>query len=138
MFRLLSTVVLFAASAFAQTAGTATLLGNVTDSTGAAVANARISVVNPETTATLATLSTAEGVYQVPYLAPGTYTVSVEAPGFKRYVREGVVVRTGEVPRIDVQLEVGAVTESVQVTGAAPLLDTETATGGQVLDGDLL
>jgi hypothetical protein len=130
--------VLFAAAAHAQTAGTATLLGNITDSTGAAVAGARVSVVNPETQASLATMSTTEGAYQVPYLAPGTYTVTVESSGFKRYIHEGLVVRTGEVPRLDVQLEVGAVTESVQVTGAAPLLDTETATSGQVLDGDLL
>ncbi len=137
MYRLLSIAVLCSA-AYAQTAGTATVLGNVTDSTGAVVAGAKVAVINPETTATLATLTTAEGTYQVPYLAPGTYTVTVEAAGFKRYVREGLVVRTGEVPRIDVQLEVGAVTESVQVTGAAPLLDTETATSGQVLDGDLL
>src|SRR3954454_17769465 len=138
MVRLLSLICVLTASVYAQTAGTATLLGNVTDSTGAAVAGAKISVVNPETSASLATLTTSEGAYQVPYLAPGTYTVSIESSGFKRYIREGLVVRTGEVPRLDVQLEVGAVTESVQVTGAAPLLDTETATSGQVLEGDLL
>src|ERR1044072_5129908 len=112
MFRLLSIALVFAVSALAQTAGTATLLGNVTDSTGAAVVGARISVVNPESAATTATMTTPEGSYQVPYLAPGTYTVTVEAPGFKRYVREGLVVRTGEIPRVDVQLEIGAVTES--------------------------
>jgi hypothetical protein len=122
----------------AQTAGTATLLGNVTDPSGAAVVAARILVVNPENSFTTETLSTSEGTYQAPYLAPGSYRVTVEAPGFKRYVRDGLVVRTGEVPRLDVQLEVGAVSDSVQVTGAAPLLDTETATAGQVLDGDLL
>src|SRR4051812_1909155 len=85
-----------------QTAGTATLLGNVTDPSGAAVAAARISVVNPENAAATTTLSTPEGTYQVPYLAPGSYTVTIEAAGFKRYVREGLVVRTGEVPRVDV------------------------------------
>ena len=74
----------------------------------------------------------------MPYLAPSTYRLSIEAAGFKKYVREGIVVRTGEMPRIDIQLEVGAVTESVNVTGAPPLLDTETASSGQVLDGDLL
>jgi hypothetical protein len=99
MVRLLSIALLFAASALAQTAGTATVLGNVTDSTGAAIVAAKISVTNPETSATLATMTTPEGAYQVPYLAPGTYTVVVEAPGFKKYVREGLVVRTGEVPR---------------------------------------
>src|SRR5690349_2282367 len=139
MFRQIWIALLLAsASSFAQTAGTATLLGNVTDSTGAAVVGARIAVTNPESAVTTATLTTTDGAYQVPYLAPGTYNVTVEAPGFKRYLREGLVLRTGEVPRLDVQLEVGAVTESVQVTGAAPLLDTETATAGQVLDGDLL
>ena len=122
----------------AQAAGTATLLGNVTDPSGAAVAAAKVTVVNPENSFTTGTLTTTEGTYQAPYLAPGTYRLTVEAPGFKRYVREGLVVRTGEMPRLDVQLEVGAVSESVQVTGAAPLLDTETATAGQVLDGDLL
>ena len=61
------------------------------------MAGARVAVVNPETSATLATMTTGEGTYQVPYLAPGSYTVTFEAPGFKRYVREGMVVRTGEV-----------------------------------------
>jgi hypothetical protein len=129
---------LFATVLHAQAAGTATLLGNVTDPSGAAVAAAKVTVVNPENSFTTGTLTTPEGTYQAPYLAPGTYRLTVEAPGFKRYVREGLVVRTGEMPRLDVQLEVGAVSESVQVTGAAPLLDTETATAGQVLDGDLL
>jgi hypothetical protein len=122
----------------AQTAGTATLVGNVTDSSGSTVTGAKVSVVNPETSTSTETLTTAEGTYYIPYLAPGTYRVVVESPGFKRYQRDGLVVRVGETPRVDVQLEVGAVTESVQVTGAAPLLDTETATAGQVLEGDLL
>ena len=74
----------------------------------------------------------------MPYLQPGTYRLTVEAAGFKRYVRDGIVVRIGEIPRVDVALEVGAVTESVNVSGAAPLLETETAGAGQVLDGDLL
>ena len=55
--------------------------------------------------------------------------------GFKTYVRDGIQLRTGESPRIDVALEVGNVTESVQVTGTAPLLETETSTSGQVLEG---
>src|SRR3569833_3292 len=104
MFRLLSFGLLLSSAVYAQTAGTATLLGNITDTSGAAVAGAKVSVVNPETQATLATMSTSDGAYQVPYLAPGTYTVSVESSGFKRYIREGLVVRTGEVPRVDVQL----------------------------------
>src|SRR6185436_7458131 len=139
MLQHLSTLTLaFAAVSYSQTAGTATLLGNVTDSSGAAIVAAKVLVLNPENSFKTETQTTTEGGYQAPYLAPGTYRVSVEAPGFKRYVHDGLVVRTGEIPRLDVQLEVGAVTDSVQVTGSAPLLDTETATAGQVLDGDLL
>ena len=58
--------------------------------------------------------------------------------GFKQYVRSGIIIRSGETPRIDVQLEVGAVSESVTVAGGTPLLDTETAESGQTLSGDEL
>ena len=67
-----------------QTAGTATLLGNVTDPSGAAVVAAKIVVVNPENSFTTETQTTADGSYQARYLAPGTYRVTVEASGFKR------------------------------------------------------
>src|SRR5690349_17643559 len=97
------------AAVLAQTAGTATLVGNVTDSSGAIITTAKVSVVNPETATSTETLTTPEGTYYVPYLAPGTYRVVVEAPGFKRYQRDGLVLRVGETPRVDVQLEVGAV-----------------------------
>ncbi|MFN3324401.1 MAG: carboxypeptidase regulatory-like domain-containing protein [Bryobacteraceae bacterium] len=122
----------------AQTAGTGTLVGTVTDTTGAVVMGAKVRVVNVATSFVSEATTTGEGSYYVPYLAPGTYRLTVELEGFKRYVREGVVVRTGEIPRVDVLLELGAVTESVQVTGAPPLLATETSASGQVLDGDLL
>lgn len=122
----------------AQTAGTATLVGNITDSTGAIVAGAKVTAVSQSTAFVSEAVANSEGAYYVPYLAPGTYRLSVENAGFKKYVREGVIVRTGEMPRIDVLLEVGAVTESISVTGAPPLLETETSTSGQVLDGDLL
>ena len=122
----------------AQTAGTATMVGTVTDSTGAIVAGAKVLVVNQDPAFVSETVTSNEGSYYVPYLPPGSYRLAIETSGFKKFLRDGIVVRTGEMPRIDVQLEVGAVTESVQVSGAAPLLDTETATSGQVLDGDLL
>ena len=74
----------------------------------------------------------------MPNLNPGTYTFTVQAPGFKRYVREGIILRTSEQPRIDVQLEVGSVTESVNVTGSAPLLETETTSTGQIMEGETI
>lgn len=79
-----------------------------------------------------------EGAYYVPYLAPASYRLTVEMQGFKRHVQDGVTVRTGEIPRLDVRMELGNVTESVQVTGAPPLLETETSASGQVLSGDTL
>lgn len=122
----------------AQTSGTATLVGTISDSSGAVVTGAKVMVISTTTSFTSEAATNSEGSYYVPYLAPGEYRLTVEAAGFKKYQRGGIVVRTGEMPRLDIQMEVGAVTESVQVSGAAPLLETETSTSGQVLDGDLL
>ena len=127
-----------ASALLAQTAGTGTLVGTITDNSGAVMSGVKVSVVNTETSFTSETVTSAEGAYQVPYLAPGTYRITIESPGFKRYLREGVQIRTGEVPRIDVQLEVGAVSESIRVEGSAPLIDTETAQAGLVMSGDQL
>jgi hypothetical protein len=127
-----------AAPAAAQTTGTATLVGNVTDPTGAAVVGAKVTVVNTETSFTSEGRTNPEGAYYIPYLNPGPYQVSIEAAGFKKYVRAGVVLRTNETPRLDVQLEVGSVTESIQVTGAPPLLETETSATGGILEGDTI
>ncbi|MBI3210192.1 MAG: TonB-dependent receptor [Candidatus Solibacter usitatus] len=133
-------VLLLAASvgAFSQTTGTATLVGTVTDNTNAIVPNAAVTIVNTETQFVSRGLTTAEGGYYVPNLIPGTYRLTIEAQGFKRYVREGVILRTSEQPRLDVQLEVGAITESIQVTGTAALLETETTATGQILEGDTI
>ena len=126
----------FAASS--QTTGTATILGTLTDSTGAVITGAKVIVVNPDTAFTSATVTNSDGYYVVPYLNPGTYQLSIEAAGFKRYVRDGIILRTNESPRIDVQLELGSVAESVQVTGAPPLLETETSVSGGILGVDTI
>jgi hypothetical protein len=121
--------------AWAQTTGTATIAGAVTDSSGSAVVGARVTVTNTGTGVAISTSTTGEGTYYVPTLNPGTYRVQIEFQGFKQYVREGIVLRTAEQPRIDVQLEVGAVSESVNVSGSAQLLETETSGSGAVLEG---
>lgn len=131
-------VLVFAAGLFAQTTGTATLVGTLTDNTGAVVAGAPVSVVNTETQFVSNTVTNSEGNYYVPNLAPGTYRLTVESQGFKRYVREGIILRTSEQPRIDIQLEVGSVTESINVKASAPLLETETTSTGQVLEGETI
>jgi hypothetical protein len=118
--------------------GAATLVGTITDSTQAVVPGARVTVVNPETSFRSETQSGPEGNYYVPYLAPGTYRITVEAGGFKRYVRDGFTIRTGETPRLDISLEVGALAEEVTVRAAPPLLATENASAGQILEGETL
>ena len=122
----------------AQTTGTATLVGTVSDNTGAVVPGAAVTMVNDDTRFISKGLTGPDGSYYIPNLIPGNYQLTIEAKGFKRYVRDGIILRTSEQPRIDVQLEVGAVTESIQVTGGAPLLETETSSTGQILEGNTI
>ena len=138
MFKSIFGLLLPVAIAFAQTTGTATLVGTVTDNTGAVVPGASVKIVNTETQFVYNGLTSPEGAYYVPNLIPGTYRLTIEATGFKRYIREGVILRTSEQPRIDVKLEVGAVTESIQVEASAPLLETETTATGQILEGETI
>jgi hypothetical protein len=109
------------------------ILGRVTDTSGAIVPNVRVGAVNEATNVPSSTLSNAEGNFLVSLLDPGTYTVTVEAAGFKKLVRSGIEVRTGDKLTLDFQLEVGATSESVTVSGAAPLLETNSANLGQVI-----
>ena len=138
LLRLAAITTLSFAPLLAQTAGTGTLVGTVTDTSGAILVGAKVTVVNTATSFVSEVVTNNEGSYYIPYLAPATYRLTVETTGFKRYIREGIIIRTGEIPRIDVQMEIGGVTETVQVTGAPPLLDTETSASGLVLSGDTL
>src|SRR5437764_3645676 len=134
-FRLQVMITLLAANLFGQSStGTATMIGAVTDSTGAVVPGAKVIVTNKDTRYVFTSVSTAEGTWYIPNLNPGNYQLRIEAAGFKTYVQDGISLRTAEQPRIDVRLEVGSLTESVMVTGALTLLETETATSGQVLE----
>jgi hypothetical protein len=124
-----------AATAAAQTTGTASLVGTVTDSSGAPVPGAKITVRNQQTSFIYSSATNDIGDYYVPNLSSGAYELSVEAPGFKVSVRRDIVLRINETPRVDVQLEVGSLSESVTVTSQPPLLETETAGVGQILEG---
>ena len=101
----------------AQTGGGATLVGTVKDATGAVVSQASVTVVNTATSFVTTTTTAADGGYYVPYLIPGDYRITVKAPGFKESVREGLTLRSAEVPRVDIVLEVGAVTEVLPSAG---------------------
>src|SRR5690349_4139644 len=129
--RRFATIVLLIAASLSAQDNRASRSGQVTDPTGASVPNAIVKAVNLEQGSTAETLSNDTGRYQIGFLEPGTYTLSVEMAGFKKYVRDQVLLVTGQKMGLDVQLEVGAQAESVRVTGEAPLLSTETAMRGQ-------
>jgi hypothetical protein len=102
-----------------------TVTGAISDATGAAVANAAIQLKNSETGAVYEAASTTTGNYTVAQVPVGTYELSVEVAGFKRYVRQNIAVGATQVVRLDVELEVGAANESVTVSEQASLLKTE-------------
>jgi hypothetical protein len=113
-------------------------LKNVTDTSGAVVPGAKVTVINTETNFRFEGVTNQEGYYYVPYLRPGIYNVTIEAAGFKRYVRDRVELRTNDQPRIDASLEVGTRAESVEVQGETPVLETETSVAGGVLGGNIV
>ena len=119
-------------SVYAQ-AGKAELTGQVSDQNGAIVNRARVVATEVATGQTFSVTVTDRGDYTITSLKPGTYNVAVEANGFKRFVREGVGVATGERVRLDVVLEPGAVAETVTVSQDASLLRTESGSLGQVI-----
>lgn len=102
------------------------LTGQVSDPTGAAVPGAKITATNVSTAVSSSTVSTATGSYSLP-LYPGVYQLSVQAEGFKRYVREGVTITAGATLRLDPALELGAVTETVAVSSTLLTVQSENA-----------
>ncbi|MEZ5404315.1 MAG: TonB-dependent receptor [Bryobacteraceae bacterium] len=112
----------------------ASVSGAVTDAQGALVPGASIEVKNLETNVTVSTVTNDGGSYVAPFVPPGRYSVTVSANGFKRAFRDNVELRVSDRIRIDFQLEVGAIAEQVTVSVAAELLETTTASKGQVID----
>ena len=111
----------------------ATLTGNVKDASDAAVGDASIRVVNVQTGEAFSSLTAASGGYTVPLIKPGRYDLTVEAQGFKQYRQTGITLETGATARVDLQLEIGAVADSVTVEADAPLLNADTSSVGSVV-----
>ena len=113
--------------------------GTVTDGTGAAVAAAKVTLVEQATGISRSTISESGGQYSFTALDPASYSITIEAPGFKQLDRKNVVVNTQEFLTVDMKLEVGDVTQSVNVTAEdVPLLETTNASTGQVIDSQKL
>jgi len=117
----------------AQVSATGTIAGQVRDGSGAAVASAQIEVIEQETGISVAAKVASDGYYIVPLLSPGLYSVKVMAPRFAGAIRRDLVLQIGQSIRQDFTLKVGDVTQQVTVTGAAPLLNTESGEIGSVI-----
>src|ERR1700729_3632990 len=117
---------LLALAAFAQT-DRGTITGTVSDPAGAVVPNAPIEAKNIGTDAVYPTATSGTGNYTIAQLPVGTYELSVSVPGFKKYIRTGIVVEVAGTARLDVALEVGSPTESVTVNAETPMLKTESS-----------
>ncbi len=110
------------------------VVGNVTDPSGAAIANTEVVLTNLGTNEKRTETTNADGLYQFINVAPAQYSVSIEKPGFKRVVRSPVTVQTQTTSKIDLSLEVGAVNQTVEVTAQTPLLTPESTSLGQVIE----
>src|ERR1019366_1429686 len=115
---------LYASALFAQ-GDRGTLTGTVTDTTGAVVAGAKIEAKQLNTGSLFPTTSTDTGNYTLSELPYGPYEVTVTVPGFKKLVRSGLTVQVAQTIRVDLSLEIGQATESINVTAEASLLKTE-------------
>ena len=110
-----------------------TILGTVTDSTGAVVVGAQVTVTNTQTGVSRTLISDAAGAYNAPNLVPGNYTVHAQATGFKMFVHPKVMLDVGQSIRVDCTLQPGAAAQTVTVTGGTPLVDTVSPTLGGTL-----
>jgi hypothetical protein len=112
----------------------ATVKGQVTDPSHAAVPGASVTVTNQETNETANTITNADGNYAVPFLRPGLYTLTVDLSGFQKYVRKDMRLEVSQSAQVNVQLSVAGVSEQMTVTAESPLLDTSKADRGTVID----
>lgn len=129
----LSLMLILPIGVFAQTTST-TILGTVTDAAGAVVAGAKVTVTNNGTGVSRSVTSSSTGDYSFPLLDVGTYTVTVDAQGFKSGVRRSIVLQINEKLRADFALEIGATTEKVEITAEGATLRTDDATLGQTIE----
>ena len=132
MRRILAGLLVLTATSVAQEFR-ATISGRVIDSQNAVIAGAKIIATQIGTEAKFETVSASDGLYTIPFLPPGSYRLTAESAGFKRYVRDNFAAGANERLGVDIQMEVGAVTETITISAEAPVLQTTTASSGQVI-----
>ena len=113
---------------------TATISGRITDQQGAVVPSANVQAINVDTDVVRTTQSNSAGEYVFPFLPPGPYRLVIRKAGFQEIIKSGLTLHVQETIAQDFALTVGSVAQSLQVTGAAPVMQTETASVGQGID----
>jgi hypothetical protein len=111
-----------------------TILGRVTDPSGALIAGAEVRATNDATGVSTNARSNEAGNYALPYLLPGFYTIQAEMSGFKRFVREGIQVRIRDTVEVNLEMQLGDTSESIEVKAETPLLSTADVSLGQTVD----
>ena len=134
----LITLLLFAVGISQAQEVRASIAGIVTDPSGAAIAGAAITVTSAATNATVVTKATESGNYLASFLTPGTYRILVEKEGFKKFVAESITLATLDKARVDVQLQIGSISDSVTVSSVTPTIETETASRGTSISNELI
>ncbi len=112
----------------------ATVTGRVTDQAGLAVPGATITATNSGTNEVATAITSADGVYSLPFLKPGVYSISAELSGFRKHTQDQVPLQVGQAVTVNITLQIGSVAETVTVTGESTLLDTTKADRGMVID----
>src|SRR5260370_5025120 len=112
----------------------ATVTGRVVDTGNATVAGAKVEIVNSETGAKHSVETNSEGIYTIPSLQPGIYHMEVSKPGFKALLKPDIILHVQDVIAINFSLPLGSISETVTVTGGAPLINTESAAVSTVVD----
>ena len=112
----------------------ATLTGRVTDAGGLAVPGVTVSAINTQTNEVASAVTSAEGLYTLPFLRPGLYAISAELSGFRKHTQDRVQLEVGQTLAVNVTLQIGEVTETVTVNAETPLLETSNADRGMVID----
>ncbi|MFN7993552.1 MAG: TonB-dependent receptor [Bryobacteraceae bacterium] len=120
-------------TSFAQQVG-ATLFGTVTDPAGAVIPDASVTALNPANGRTTTTTTHPDGAYVFPYLEPADYTITVQKTGFGKSEQTGITLVVNQKSRLDIQLQVGTVTTTVETTATAPMVETGTASVGMTVD----
>lgn len=132
---LLALMAMMMTTALAQTY-TATVTGTVADAQGAAIAGAKVTAINQGTKLEYTAQTSDSGVYTIPFLPVGNYVISIEASGFKKLVSNEIKLEVNQTARINLAMQVGGVSETVNVTDVAPVLQTESVTVGGVISGN--